>query len=203
MMQNIKLSVVIFAALVATSGLCLAQNIQVKSGDGIKVKNVEKEAQKTPNFQAGDVSNKKVPNPREWLEIEVEFEADKVSPRDAVLPEVLFRYYIGMTTEENQGVVLTGDVTHVNVIAGEEYYSAVYVAPSTLGKITGEYRRVDMGKVKAIGVEIYYNGVLVGGESSTGKNFWSTMQSQPGVLSREKTPFALLWIDRYPEVKVQ
>lgn len=175
----------------------------VAPGDGIKIKGVEKEAQKTPNFQAGDVSNKKVPNPREWLEIEVEFEAARVKPSDGVLGEVLFRYYVGMTTENGSGIVLTGDVTHVNVIGGEEYFSSVYVAPSTMGKITGDYRRVDMGSVKAVGVEIYYNGVLVGKETSTGKDFWATMQSMPGILSKEKTPFALLWIDRYPEVKVQ
>lgn len=198
-----KILVVALTVCLFATVLSYGQQVQVKAGDGIKIKNVETEAQKTPQFQAGGVSGKKVPNPREWLEIEVEFEADKVSPRDGVLPELLFRYYVGLTDAAGKAVVLTGDVTHVNVIAGEEYYSAVYVAPSTMGKITGEYRRVDMGKVKAIGVEVYFNGVLVGGESSTKKNFWSAMQSQSGILSREKTPFALLWIDRYPEVKAK
>ena len=183
------------------SGWTQAQtNVQVKSGDGVKVKGLEFEAQKTPNFQAGDVKNKNVPNPREWLEVEVEFEIDKVSPRDAVVPELKFRYYVGLVNSSNQPVVLSGDVDYVNVISDEEYYSAVYIAPSALGKITGEFRRLDMGSIKAVGVEIFYNGVLVGGHSTIGKKFWEAGTSS-GVLPKSKTPFALLWIDRYPEEK--
>ena len=200
-MQKIKFFSLLGLIVIAGSGFGFAQNIQVKAQDGVKIKKVEFEAQQTPNFQAQNVKDKKVPNPREWLELEVEFEVDKVSPRDAVVPELLFRYYIGFLDESNKPITLTGDVTHVNVIGGEEYYSAVYVAPSLLGKITGDFRRLDKGKVKAIGVEIYYNGVLVGGYSSNNNKFWETSATQAGVLSREKTPFALLWIDRYPEVK--
>ncbi len=178
----------------------MAQNVRVAPG-GIKINGVEMEAQKTPEFQASGVSSKKVPNPREWLEIEVEFEVDKVDPRDGVLSELLFRYYVGIKDERGQNIVLTGDVTHVNVMGGEDYYSVMYIAPSTMGKLTGDLRRVDPGSVKAHGVEIFYNGVLVGKESSTKTDFWTTMPSQPGLLSKDKTPFALLWIDRYPEIK--
>ncbi|MDF1816117.1 MAG: hypothetical protein P1V20_28205 [Verrucomicrobiales bacterium] len=198
MIQNLKILTVL-----AIAGMALSANgqqqVMVKPG-GVKIKGVEKQAQKTPNFQAGDVSTKKVPNPREWLEIEVEFEVDGASPRDGVLSELLFRYYVGMKDERGNPVALTGDANYVNVIAGEEYYSAMYVPPSTLGKITGEFRRFNANSVAAVGVEIFYNGVLVGKESNAG-DFWTKMPTQAGVLSREKTPFALLWIDRYPEVK--
>ncbi len=202
-MQNLKIFVVSSVATAFLATGALAQQVRVAGGDGVQVKNVEFQAQKTPNFQAGDVKNKNVPNPREWLEIEVEFEAAKVDPRDGVIPELLFRYYVGIMTETGQAVTLSGDVTHINVIAGEEYYSAVYVAPSTMGKLTGEFRRLDEGSVKAVGVEIFYNGVLVGGYSSQRAKFWEQTGTQQGILSREETPFALLWIDRYPEVKKQ
>ena len=187
------------ATLVLTGGLH-AQQPQVKSGDGVKIKGLEFEAQQTPEFSAGGVKNKNIPNPREWLEIEAEFEVDKASPKDAILPELKFRYYVGLMDESNKPVVLSGDVDYVNVISGEEYYSAVYVHPSTMGKITGEHRRLDKGSIKAVGVEVYYQGVLVGGHSTTGKKFWEA-GTTPGILSKDKTPFALLWIDRYPEVK--
>lgn len=200
MIRKIKILAVVLLSGLAVSAYA-QQQVMVKPG-GVKIKGVEKQAQKTPNFQAGGVDTKKIPNPREWLEIEVEFEVDGASPRDGVLPELLFRYYVGMKDERGNNIALTGDANYINVIAGEEYYSAMYVPPSTLGRITGEFRRFNVNSVLAVGVEIYYNGVLVGKESSAG-DFWTKMPTQAGVLSREKTPFSLLWIDRYPEVKAQ
>lgn len=191
----------IFIALffIAVSISTAQQPLQLKVGD-IAVKNVETEVQKTPNFQAGDVKNKNVPSPRDWLEVEVEF---TVAGRgDQVVPELLFRYYIWFKDQTGANRVLTGDVKHINVVVGEESYSAVYVAPSTLGEITGDFRNFREGAIEAIGVEIYYNGVIVGGESSESGNrakFWEALGTQPGVLGRNDTPFALLWIDRYAE----
>jgi hypothetical protein len=86
---------------------------------------------------------------------------------------------------------------------GEETYSAVYVSPDTLGEITGEYSNFQSSDVAAVGVEIFYNGVLVGGYSSlsgTKAKFWEATGTGPGILSKHETPFALLWIDRYADV---
>lgn len=189
-------------AFVVSSGNLLGQGVQISPGDGVKIGNVELNAQGTPDFEADGVKDKKVPKPKQWLELEVEFEVDKVNPRDAVVPELLFRYYIGIVGEGGQANVLTGDVTHVNVQGGETMYSAVYVAPATMGRMTGEYDRVDTNGVY-YGVEIFYNGVLVGGYSSSRGKFWEGKGTSSGILSRDKTPFALLWIDRYPETKKQ
>lgn len=174
--------------------------VQLAVGD-IDVGKLKPEVQQTPQFEAGGVKGKDVPNPRDWLEVEVEFEVK--GREENVVPELLFRYYIGFVDQSGQGRTLTGDVKHVNIVPGEKYYSVVYVAPSVLGNITGDYRRFQESAVKAMGVEVYYNGVIVGGESTmsgTNAKFWTKTATQPGVLSKPDTPFALLWIDRYAEI---
>jgi hypothetical protein len=173
------------------------QPIQLKMGD-VKVEQPVFDAQKTPNFQAGDVKTKDVPNPKDWLEVEVEFEVD--GPRNAVVKELLFRYYVAFADQNNQTKTLTGDVKHVNVVCGEKTFSAAYVAPSMLGEITGDFRRFQPGAVKGVGLEVIYNGVVVGGATTGGGKFWESTGTSPGVLGKAKTPFALLWIDRYAEV---
>ncbi len=185
-------------AALALPSLQAQQQLQLKMGD-VKVNKPSYEAQKTPNFQAGDVKSKNVPNPRDWLEIEVEFEVD--GPRNAVVKDLLFRYYVGFRDTTGAPRVLTGDVKHINIVTKGKTYSAAYVAPSTLGEITGDFRRFQPSSVEAVGVEVYYNGVIVGGTSTSGGKFWESVPGQPGVLGKLETPFALLWIDRYAEVE--
>ncbi len=185
-------------AALALPSLQAQQPLQLKMGD-VKVGKPAYEAQKTPNFQAGDVKSKNVPNPRDWLEIEIEFEVD--GPRNAVVKDLLFRYYVGFRDTTGAPRVLTGDIKHINIVAKEKSFSVAYVAPSTLGEITGDFRRFQPSSVEAVGVEVYYNGVIVGGTSSSGGKFWESVSAQPGVLGKTETPFALLWIDRYAEVE--
>jgi len=191
------LTLLALAALSATA-LEAQQALQLKMGD-VKVSDPVYDAQKTPNFQAGDVKAKDVPNPRDWLEIEVEFEVD--GPRDAVVKDLLFRYYVAFTDQSGMIRTLTGDMKHINIVAGEKTFSCAYVAPSVLGEITGDFRRFQPSSVKGVGVEVYYNGVIVGGTSTGGGKFWETTGTNPGVLGKGDTPFALLWIDRYAEVE--
>ncbi len=173
------------------------QPVQLKMGD-IKVSSPSLLSQKTPNFQAGDVKVKNIPNPRDWLEIEIEFEV--AGDRKAVVKELLFRYYVAMRDQSNQVRCLTGDVKHINILCRDKTYSAAYVAPAVLGEITGDFRRFNTSSVEAVGLEIIYNGVVVGGTSTKGGSFWQNLSTQPGVLGKADTPFALLWIDRYAEV---
>ncbi|MCB1232006.1 MAG: hypothetical protein KDN19_17185 [Verrucomicrobiae bacterium] len=193
-----RLSILAITLFTVTVLSAQAQQVQVEKVD---VKDIKFDTQPTPQFQAGNVKSKNIPNPKDWLEVEVEFEA-KANEREAVIPELLFRYYVAIEAKDKSTKVLTGDVTHVSVVSGEEYYSAVYIAPQTLGTITGDFRRFQTGAVKAVAVEVFFNGVSKGGQSSgPSGRWWEAGQTQAGVLSREKTPFALLWIDRYAEVK--
>lgn len=194
---------ILFSAVAAFAFLFASaqaqQQVQLAVGD-VDVKKMDYSAQQTPQFQAAGPDSKNVPRPRDWLEVEVEFEVK--GRDDVVVPELLFRYYIGFTDRNGQGRTLTGDVKHINIVPGEEYFSSVYVSPSTLGDITGDFRKFQPSSVKAVGVEIYYNGVIVGGESSlsgSSAKFWQATGTTPGVLAKRETPFALLWIDRYAD----
>ena len=185
--------------LVAAAPLgSLHAQVQLKPGD-IKLSKVALEVQKTPDFQAGNVKGKNIPNPRDWLEIEYEFEVAG-DPKN-VIKELLFRNYVAFTSPTGTKIV-TGDVKHVNVVPGEKYFTVSYIAPSTIGEVTGEYRNFQPSGVAGAGVEVFYNGVIVGLESTLSgskQRFWEALSPQPGVLSKLDTPFALLWIDRYAE----
>src|SRR5437016_2903159 len=62
-------------------------------------------------------------NTRErWLEVEVEFAA---APQ--FTDELTFKYYVLVA-----GKLLTGEVTHVNIPAGKELRSVMYVSPRSL-----------------------------------------------------------------------
>ena len=188
-----------FVAVLLSAMTAQGQQIQV---DKVDVKGISAETQPTPEFRAGNVKDKSNPSPRDWLEVEVEFEAS-ANERGAAIPELLFRYYVAIQGKDGQTQVLTGDVTHVNVVSGEKYYSAIYVSPMSLGTITGNYRKFQTSAIQAVAVEVFFNGVSKGGESQGGPGgrWWESMATKPGVLSREKTPFGLLWIDRYADVK--
>jgi len=187
---------------------------------------IEFDTQKTPEFQAGGVNSKKIPSPRDWLEIEVEFDVD-ARPRDAVIPKLMFKYYVAIQSKEGtpqlltgevghinvvagevqskEGTpqLLTGEVGHINVVAGEDSFSSAYVSPSSLGKITGDFRRFQASSVIAVAVAVFHNGELKGG-ASVGKGngkWWEQMSGSPGVLGKAETPFALLWLDRYSDVE--
>lgn len=172
-----------------------AQQVQVK----VEVSKIEVIAQKTPEFQAGSVANKNVPRPREWVEAEVSFSLD-VAPRDSVAPRLDFRYFVGVRSKSGTKL-FTGDIRHVNVEADREIYSVAYVAPSTVGKATGDYKRVSLNDI-VVGVEVSYDGRVVASGTSAGQDGWwkaPGLTPEPGVLAKGATPFALLWLDRYPD----
>ncbi len=173
--------------------------VRLDPGD-VDIKSLDYQAQQTPEFQANGPKSKNIPSPREWLELEVEFEVD--ADRGSIINALMFRYYIGMRDQDGNPVVLTGDTNHVNVVASEKSYSAVYVSPNTLGTLTGDFRRFQPSAVLGVGVEVFYNGVMVGKKSSTSNYFWeaSSISSRAEILPKNKTPFALLWLDRYADV---
>jgi hypothetical protein len=173
-----------------------AQQVQVK----VEIKKIEVTSQKTPNFQAGDVTSKNVPKPKEWLEAEVSFSLES-APRDSVVPSLEFRYYVAVRGAEG-AKYLTGDVKHLNLVPERELFSVAYVSPATIGKITGDYSRVSAGDI-LVAVEVSHNGRVVAESSSGGPDgWWRGQTTEAGVLGKNKTPFALLWLDRYPDSEV-
>lgn len=211
-MSKLQQTLLLSIAIGVLSPIIHAQEpIRLQPGD-VPIKDVSIIVQRTPEFQAGNVTDKRIERPREWLELEVEFEVKPKQrvEKNAVLDrEVTIRYYAGFknASKNDEPIVLVGEAKHINVLVGEKVYSAAYIPPSTVGKMTGNYRSSDDGAVVAHGVEILYNGQVVGLWASDGKRtdpFWRKLPSQgSAILSRDKTPFNLLWIDRYPESKSQ
>ena len=185
-----------FAVFIGFSATVNAQQAVVGKVD-VKI---EVDTQKTPDIQAGQVKAKKVSSPRDWLEIEVEFEID-ARPNDAVIPQVMMKYYVAIQAKDGSLKMLTGQVDHVNVVAGEETFSCAYVSPSSLGKITGDFKQFQASAVNSVAVAVFVNGELKGGESEGKLNgrWWEGQSGSQEVLPKAKTPFALLWLDRYAD----
>lgn len=189
-------SIVVLFGVLSSAG---AQG-QVKVNTKMRIK-IETETQKTPVFEAGGVNTKKIPYPRDWLEIEVKFKPE-AAPRGAAIPKLMFKYYVAIKAKDGGTRLLTGEVTHVNVLGDEENFSCVYISPSTLGGITGDFRKFQTSSIVAVAVEVYHGGVLKGIENSDGRgNWWEQMAGTPGVIAKPDTPFALLWLDRYADVE--
>lgn len=205
--QKLTILIIAISCLIQIS-YSQQQPIQLQAGD-VKISKVELTVQKTPEFPAANVTDKRIDRPREWFEFEVEFEVKKRADKNAIVKELQFKYYAGFRDESTkQPAVLSGDATHINILLNEETYSAAYIHPSTIGKLTGDYRAANENAVLVYGVEVFYNGILVGlwvSDNNTQQPFWRrNTTAQPNtILPRDKTPFRLLWIDRYPESKIQ
>jgi hypothetical protein len=128
-----------------------------------------------------------------WLEVEVEFSA---APE--FTNELTFKYFILLN-----GKLLTGEVTHVNVAAGRENRSVMYVSPRALARFVGN-RAVTPNAVENIAVQILQQGAIKDELSlvrSAGQWYASLPQRSGFVLSKNETPFAPLFWDRYEQIK--
>lgn len=128
-----------------------------------------------------------------WLEVEVEFGA---APE--FTDELTFRYFILIN-----GKLLTGEVTHVNVAAGRDNHSVMYVSPRTIARLMGN-KPATPNAIQNIAVQIVQQGA-VKAESSIERapaNWYETMPKISGlVLNKNETPFAPLYWDRYEQIK--
>ncbi len=188
-----------FLVLTALASDAAAQNWTPGSG---KIEKIAVEIQQTPQYQPGNVKDKKIPRPRDWVEVEIEFElSDKIQKEDFV-PSVMLRYYIAMKGE-SQSYMMTGDVTHVNVPTGESIFSIVYLPPAVIDLAKGRDSGVSTSDILAVGVAVFVNGVEIArGAQGQALGWWLTpgsLVSQAGILGKSKTPFSMLWIDRHAD----
>jgi hypothetical protein len=83
-----------------------------------------------------------------WLEVEVEFTTSEFTD------ELTFKYYILFN-----GTLLTGDVTHVNIPAGRENRSVMYVPPRALERFANN-RPITENLFQNVAVQIVQQGVV-------------------------------------------
>ncbi len=149
---------------------------------------------KTPeyNTQAGDATTKKYLL-GSWLEVEVDFASG------APASEVTFHYSILIG-----GRMLVGDQTLVEVPAGRNLFTVVFVSPRTLTTLL-KGAPLTPNAVQNIDVQILRPGVsqpIANKMLKEGQPFYTTMQQIPGfVLNKGQTPFAMLWYDHYEVLK--
>jgi hypothetical protein len=128
-----------------------------------------------------------------WLEVEVEFSA---APE--FTDELTLKYYIALN-----GKLLTGEVTHVNILGGKELHSVMYVSPRSLAHFMGN-RPLTANSVENVAVQILQQGAVKNELSLTRAHpqWFATLPQVSGfLLNKNETPFAPLYWDRYEQIK--
>ena len=164
-----------------------------------------------PSPDVGGNTGEKTFRPKDWLEAEVEFTVEKSSDDSVKFADkVTVRWFVAVENPDGKGhILLKKEVDHINVPIGEPVYSSVYLSPMSIIRLTGS-DNAGKSLVESVGGEILINGAAPvknsGFFSSKGKPGWwtkgglSAFASVP-LLSKNETPFKLLWWDRYAEIE--
>jgi hypothetical protein len=171
-------------------GIALAQSRAAKE---FQITKIEKNLISSPVFSFGGAEQFQTDQRQRWLEVEVEFTA---APE--ITDELTVKYFILFN-----GKLLTGEVTHTNILAGREHRSVMYASPRTLARFSGK-RPLAANLVQNIAVQIVQRGT-VKDELSLARapaQWYSTLPQVSGlVLNKNETPFAPLYWDRYEQIK--
>jgi hypothetical protein len=187
MRANSPLAFLIFLPLIASA--------QMRAAPEFQITKITKDLIPTPQFAyTGAAQHQTQTNQRDrWLEVEVEF---KATPE--LTNELTFKYYILFN-----GTLLTGEVTHVNIPAGRENRSVMYVPPRVLARFANN-RAITENLCQNIAVQIVQGGA-VQAETSLSRAQPQWFEGLPQVsgllLSKDQTPFAPLYWDRYEQIK--
>jgi hypothetical protein len=147
--------------------------------------------------------------PKEWLEIEASIKVDmRPEPRSKTADRILVKWYVAVENPDKQGtyLLLTKDITHVNIPLGDKVFSSVYLSPSSVRRLTGG-DRAGKSMVYLVGYEVLANGVKVAENSSKDKPGWWNIASNKisrsevvPLLDKSESAFAQMWWDRYAEI---
>jgi hypothetical protein len=166
---------------------------QTRAASDFQITKITKNLISTPQFTYGGAEQYPTNQPDRWLEVEVQFTATP-----AFTDELTFKYYILFN-----GNVLTGEVTHVNIPAGRENRSVMYVSPGALERF-GNKRPLAENSFQNIAVQILQQGAVKDQLSlaRAQPDWFTTLPQVSGfVLNKNETPFAPLYWDRYEQIK--
>lgn len=181
-----KLALTIF--LCALAGSISAQN----RASEIQLSKISRDLITPPDYSYSGAEKLRESHDR-WLKVEVRFAA---APE--FTDEVTFKYYLLIG-----GKILTGEVTHVNVLAGRELYSSMYVSPHALAYVLGN-RPPNTNSVENIAVQVVQKGEVKDELSLTQARpqwFTSIPPLTGFVLNKNETPFAPLFWGYYEQIK--
>jgi hypothetical protein len=183
-MKILSLFVVGFAALTFSA------NAQVPlTRASIKLGKVEISAPSTPEYQVTGGQNKRYKLGK-WIEIEIKYET---IPEE--IDELTFKF-----TALIEGKLLDGDVTYVNINKGNEHYAVMYVSPKSIEKLTSG-KTLSPASIGNVWVEVSKQGQVLGTEAYKNGNLPNVPHVTGMLLTKNVTPFAPLFYDRYEEIK--
>lgn len=165
----------------------------------------------SPEF-GGTTGREKSFKPKNWLEMEGKARIEiKPEPASKMAEQVLVKWYVAIKNPDGKGtLLLSRDVTHVNVPLGQDIYFSVYLTPASIQRITGS-DRAGKGAVSIVGYEVIVNGEQAATATTRAPSGlpdeWWTFQSPllsrsetVPLLSKPESAFANMWWDRYAEV---
>ena len=162
-------------------------------GTGFKITKITRSLIPAPQFAYTGGQSYPTDQRDRWLQVEVEFTA---TPE--LTDELTFKYDILFN-----GSLLTGEVTHVNIPAGRENRSVMYVPPRVLARFANN-RPITENLCQNVAVQIVQQGT-VKAETSLNRaapQWFATLPQVSGfVLDKNQTPFAPLYWDRYEQIK--
>lgn len=184
MHRKIALTILAFALV----SPLVAQN---RAAD-FRITKIDRELILTPQYNYSGAEQKRE-NRERWLRIDVQFSA-----APDYTDELTFKYYVAIN-----GKVLSGEVTHVNVLAGREHWSVMYVPPHALAYIL-KGRPPNTTSIENIAVQLVQKGEVKDELSlARAKPQWfADFPALTGfVLRKDETPFAPLFSDFYEQIK--
>lgn len=176
---------------------------------------IEAKFQPTPNFQARGPGAKEV-DPRTWLEIEAELELKTIDP-SGYIPQLEANWYAIVyeedpKTKQKKPVQLTGTSVFKDIRVrkdGKAFISA-YIEPKTLEHYFGDNRMSVRRDFQAFAVTLSGKDLFIDKKTGQGPfmatdkqetKWWSNWKDNyvsDSIVAKSKTPFKLMWLDRYP-----
>lgn len=203
--MNASLRNFLFAtAFVITTGVPIGS----ASGQAVKVTTGKASFDdlQSPSFSGGKQKTFKM---KDWLEIETKVKVlMSPEPKSKTCDRLTVKWYIAVKDPDkaNTMLLLTRDITHVNIPLNEDVYCSVYLSPASIKRLTGS-DRAGKNAVEAVGFEIIVNGEKVAEDTTRFKpGWWNAADDRIArsdavpLLSKSETPFSNMWWDRYAEV---
>src|SRR5678816_3957033 len=187
MKRTILISTIILSAIVATA---MAQPRGVVDFQLLKINS---NFISSPQFTYTGAEQFQADQRERWLEVEV-----TLACAPEFTDELTLKYFILVN-----GKLLTGEVTHVNIPAGRENRSVMYVTPKTLQRLMLG-RAVTNNALQNTAVQLMQQGALKDELSAqrAAPQWYATLPQVGGlVLNKNETPFAPLYWDRYCQIK--
>jgi hypothetical protein len=181
-----KLRVLLFAFFLLAHG-------QVHGGTDFQITKITKNLITAPQLAYTGAEQYRTNQRELWLEVETTFASTPL-----FTDELTFKYFILLS-----GKVLTGEVTHVNIPAGRDNRSVMYVPPHGLARLMNN-QVLTVSAVQNVAVQIVQDGAVKAESSLTTApaNWFAAPPRISGfLLNKNETPFAALYWDRYEQIK--